>query len=156
MDPCGASWSEFDLDAGEWLIPAGRMKGKKDHIVFLPTQAVEMLRELQRLGYGSAWVLPMPTDPKRPMNGNNLDGAHAAAITAAKIDDYVIHDHRHTASTQLREMGHLPEVVETALSHAIPGMAGVYSHAQYKKQRLEMLQEWADFLDKTMNGADLQ
>ncbi len=148
---CGANWSEFDLDAGEWLIPAGRMKGKKDHIVFLPIQAVEMLRELQHLGYGSAWVMPMPTNSSRPMNDTNLDGAHAAAITAAKIDDYVIHDHQHTASTQLREMGNLPEVVETALSHAIPGMAGVYSHAQYKKQRLAMLQEWADFLDKTMN-----
>ncbi len=148
---CRANWSEFDLEAGEWLIPAGRMKSAKEHIVFLPSQAIEMLKELKHLGYGSEWVLPMPTNPKRPMSGNNLDGAHAAAINAAKIEDYVIHDHRHTASTQLREMGHLPEVVETALSHAIPGMAGVYSHAQYKKQRLEMLQSWADFLDKTMN-----
>jgi len=51
----------------------------------------------------------------------------------------------------LREQGHSPEVVETALSHAIPGMAGVYSHAQYKTQRLEMLQSWASFLDKVMN-----
>lgn len=148
---CGAHWSEFDLDAGEWLVPASRMKTKKEHIVFLPKQAIEMLKELKRLGYGSDWVLPMPTNPKRPMNGNNLDGTHAAAIMAAKIDNYVIHDHRHTASTQLREMGHPPEVVETALSHAIAGMAGVYSHAKYKKQRLAMLQEWADFLDKTMN-----
>ena len=85
------------------------------------------------------------------MNGNNLNGTHAAAIHAAKIEDYVIHDHRHTASTQLREMGHLPEVVEAALSHAVPGIAGVYAHAQYKEQRLAMLQSWADFLDRTMN-----
>jgi integrase len=148
---CGASWGEFDLDAGEWLIPSHRMKGGKDHVVFLPAQAVDMLRELQRLGGGSEWVLPMMTNPARPMNGNNLDGAHAAAINAAKIEDYVIHDHRHTASTQLRELGHLPEVVETALSHAIPGMAGTYSHAKYKAQRLAMLQEWADLLDRTMN-----
>jgi len=148
---CGANWAEFDLDAGEWLIPSHRMKGGKDHIVFLPAQAVDMLRELQRLGGGSEWVLPMMTNPARPMNGNNLDGAHAAAINAAKIEDYVIHDHRHTASTQLRELGHPSEVVETALSHAIPGMAGTYSHAKYKAQRLAMLQEWADLLDRTMN-----
>lgn len=148
---CGANWSEFDLEAGEWLIPAGRMKGKRDHVVFLPAQAITMLKELQRLGGGSEWVLPMPTNPARPMNGNNLDGAHAAAINAAGIEDYVIHDHRHTASTQLREMGHHPEVVETALSHAIPGMAGTYSHAQYKAQRLAMMQQWADYLDGIMN-----
>ncbi|SMC18011.1 Integrase [Andreprevotia lacus DSM 23236] len=148
---CGANWQEFDFEAGEWLIPASRMKAAKEHRVFLPKQALEILDELKRLANGSDWVLPMPTNPKRAMNGNNLDGAHAAAINAAKIEDYVIHDHRHTISTQLREQGHLPEVVEAALSHAIPGIAGVYAHAQYKQQRLAMLQAWADFLDSTMN-----
>lgn len=147
----GANWREFDLPTGEWLIPKERMKGKKEHRVFLPRQAIAILQELQRLGDNSPWVMPMPTDRRRAMNGNNLNGAHAAAINAAKIEDYVIHDHRHTASTLLREMGNLPEVVEAALSHAIPGIAGVYAHAQYKEQRLAMLQSWADFLDQTMN-----
>jgi len=140
---CGAAWSEIDLEAGERVIPAKRMKAGKEHRVFLPTQAIEILGELAMVGGGSPWVMPMPTNPRRAMHSNNLDGAHAAAITAAKIEDYVIHDHRDTASTQLREMGHLPEVVETALSHAIPGVAGVYAHAKYKEQRLAMLQDWA-------------
>lgn len=147
---CGAAWSEIDFEKGEMLIPAGRMKTKKDHLVMLPTQAIEMLQELQRLGGGSPWVMPMPTNPDRAMHNNNLDGTHNAALAAGDIIDYNIHDHRHTASTHLREQGHSPEVIETALSHAIPGMAGTYSHAQYKTQRLEMLQSWADFLDKVM------
>ena len=147
---CGAAWSEIDLEKGEMLIPAGRMKTKKDHLVMLPTQAIEMLQELQRLGGGSPWVMPMPTNPARAMHSNNIDATHGAALAAGDILDYNIHDHRHTASTHLREQGHSPEVVETALSHAIPGMAGTYSHAQYKTQRLEMLQSWANFLDKVM------
>jgi integrase len=145
-----ASWVEIDLEKGEMLIPAGRMKTKKDHLVMLPTQAIEMLQELQRLSGGSPWVLPMATDPNRAMNGNNISATHAAALTYGDIIDYNIHDHSHTASTHLREQGHSPEVVETALSHAIPGMAGTYSHATYKTQRLEMLQSWANFLDKVM------
>lgn len=148
---CGANWAEFDLDNGEWLIPAGRMKSAREHRVFLPVQAIAMLQELKRLASGSEWVMPMPSDLKRAMHSNNLNATHQAAIIAAGIDDYVIHDHRHTASTLLREQGHAPEVVETALSHAIPGMAGTYSHAQYKTQRLAMLQSWADFLDSVMN-----
>ena len=147
---CGAAWSEIDFEKGEMLIPAGRMKTKKDHLVMLPTQAIEMLRELQRLGGGSPWVLPMPTNPDRAMHSNNIDATHGAALAAGDITDYNIHDHRHTASTHLREQGHSPEVVETALSHAIAGMAGTYSHAQYKTQRLEMLQSWANFLDNIM------
>jgi len=147
---CGAAWSEIDLEKGEMLIPAGRMKTKKDHLVMLPGQAIEMLQELQRLGGDSPWVMPMSTNPDRAMHSNNLDATHGAALATGDIIDYNIHDHRHTASTHLREQGHSPEVVETALSHAIPGMAGVYSHAQYKTQRLEMLQSWANFLDKVM------
>lgn len=147
---CGAAWSEIDLGKGEMLIPAGRMKTKKDHLVMLPSQAIEMLQELQLLGGSSPWVMPMSTNPNRAMHSNNLDGTHNAALIAGDIIDYNIHDHRHTASTHLREQGHSPEVVETALSHAIPGMAGVYSHAQYKPQRLIMLQSWADFLDTVM------
>lgn len=146
----GAAWAEIDFEKGEMLIPAVRMKGKRDHLVMLPTQAIEMLQELQRLGGGSPWVLPMSTDPTRAMHGNNLDATHSAALAAGDIVDYNIHDHRHTVSTHLRERGHSPEVVETALSHAIQGMAGTYSHAQYKTQRLEMLQSWANFLDTVM------
>jgi len=40
----GAAWSEIDFEKGEMLIPAGRMKTKKDHLVLLPTQAIEMLQ----------------------------------------------------------------------------------------------------------------
>lgn len=148
---CQAAWSEIDFEKGEMLIPAGRMKTKKDHLVMLPTQAIEMLQELQRLAGGSPWVLPMTTDNSRAMRGDCLAGTHNAALMAGDIIDYNIHDHRHTASTHLRDQGHSPEIVETALSHAIPGMAGVYSHAQYKTQRLEMLQSWANFLDTVMN-----
>lgn len=147
---CGAAWSEIDFEKGEMLIPAARMKTKKDHLVMLPTQAIEMLHELQRLGGGSQWVLPAATNNNIAMRSQNLDGAHNAALADGDIIDYNIHDHRHTASTHLREQGHSPEVVETALSHAIPGMAGTYSHAQYKTQRLEMLQSWANFLDTIM------
>jgi integrase len=147
---CGAAWSEIDFEKGEMLIPAARMKTKKDYLVMLPTQAIEMLRELQRLAGGSQWVMPMPTNRDRVMHGNNLDGTHAAALAAGDLIDYNIHDHRHTVSTHLREQGYSPEVIETALSHAIPGMAGIYSYAQYKTQRLEMLQSWANFLDTIM------
>lgn len=152
---CQASWDEFDLDKGEWVIPANRMKSGAEHHVYLPKQAITILQELAELGRGSKWILPMPTNPNRFMSGNNLDGAHAAAINAAGIEDYVVHDHRHTASTHLRELGHSPEIVEIALSHAIPGVAGIYAHAQYRQQRREMLQHWADFLDGIISELDV-
>src|SRR3546814_3556328 len=44
-----AEWSEIDLDAAEWRIPAGKMKMREAHVVPLSTQAVAILRELQPL-----------------------------------------------------------------------------------------------------------
>ena len=42
-----AEWAEIDLDTGEWRIPGAKMKMKVDHIVPLPTQAVEILRSVR-------------------------------------------------------------------------------------------------------------
>lgn len=69
---CGAAWSEIDFEKGEILIPVGRMKTKKDHLVMLPTQAIEMLQELQRLGDSSPWVLPAATEVATLNRTHNL------------------------------------------------------------------------------------
>ena len=44
-----AEWSEIDLDAAEWNIPADKMKMKERHLVPLSRQAVAILREVQPL-----------------------------------------------------------------------------------------------------------
>ena len=144
---CGASWSEIDFENKRMKIPAVRMKGKRDHVVPLPDQAIEMLRELQRLSAGSAWVFPMWTDKNRPMRGNNWRASNTAALIAGNIEDYVIHDHRHTASTHLRNKGHNGDAVEAALSHKMKGIAGRYSHAEFEEIREKMMQDWADIID---------
>lgn len=44
-----ARWQEFDLDAGLWLIPAERMKRRREHLIPLPSQAIALLRELHNI-----------------------------------------------------------------------------------------------------------
>ena len=70
-----------------------------------------------------------------------------AALIAGNIENYVIHDHRHTASTHLRNKGHNGDAVEAALSHKMPGIAGRYSHAEFEEIREKMIQDWADIID---------
>lgn len=41
-----ADWSEIDLDAGVWLIPADKMKMRKPHQVPLSRQSVALLRDI--------------------------------------------------------------------------------------------------------------
>jgi integrase len=53
-----ARWEHVNLETGEWLIPEDNAKTGKPHIVYLPTQAVEIFQELKRLAGGSELVLP--------------------------------------------------------------------------------------------------
>ena len=143
----GASWDEIDFEERIMTIPASRMKKKRDKVVTIPDQAMEMLRELKKLSGGSPYVFPMPTDNNRPMRGQNLRGVHNAVILTANIDDYHMHDHRHTISTNLGNQGRDQNFINAILSHKMTGIAGRYNHSEYIEILSEILQEWADFLD---------
>lgn len=143
----GAKWSEIDLEKAEWLIRSDRMKAGNDHYVPLPRQAIMMFQELKRLGDDSDFVFPSSRTSSGHIQKETLRYCHQQSCESAEITDYLPHDHRHTISTLLRERGFNPEIVETTLAHKLPGVAGIYSHAQYREQRRVMLQDWADFLD---------
>jgi integrase len=151
---CGSNWCEFSDDGTEWTIPKERMKGKREHSIILPRQAIEIFKELRYLGSGSEWVFPMLTNSKRCMNGNNLGEPHRSACAAGDIADYVMHDHRHTVSTFLNGLGKFPsEAIEAVLAHKIRGMAGVYNNNDYKNLRADIVQYWADTLDNIASEA---
>lgn len=71
----GARWSEFDLEAAEWRIPAERMKMRTPHIVPLSLQAIEVVQALQTLANGRELVFPGERDHEKPMSNNTILGA---------------------------------------------------------------------------------
>ncbi len=141
----GAKWDEFDLEKGEWAIPAERMKKDKPHLVHLSRQARAMFEELKSLASGSQWVFPSRGNLNQAIAHSTLN----QAVRSLEIDvrDFVIHDFRRTASTHLHEAGFNSDWIEKCLAHETKGIRGVYNRAQYADQRREMLQWWADFVD---------
>ena len=145
-----AEWSEFDLDAGVWRIPAARMKKDNEHWVYLSVQAVEMIRELQTLSHSQRYLFAMRRGYEdRPIAKSTLN----QAVRAMKSDlqHFVIHDFRRTASTHLHEMGLSSDAIEKALAHSIKGIKGVYNRAEYADERRKILQLWATFVDAQIN-----
>lgn len=140
-----AKWEELDLEKAEWSIPGERMKKDKPHLVPLSRQAVAMFEELKGLASGAEWIFPSRSDLRQPIAHSTLN----QAIRSLEMDvrDFVIHDFRRTASTQLHEAGFNSDWIEKALAHEAKGIRGVYNRAQYADQRREMLQWWADFVD---------
>lgn len=150
----GAEWSEIDLDGALWTIPAARMKRSKDgkengdpHLVPLPRQAVEILRGLHGYTGHGAKVFPGERNHDRPISENSV---RTALITLGFTPDVQTwHGFRATARTMLAEVLECdPLVIEAQLAHSVRDANGrAYNRTQYIKQRADMMQRWADFLE---------
>ena len=156
-----ARWNEFDLEGKVWTVPAARMKrekaGKlhgKPHIVPLPTQAVEALKELHRLTGKGEYVFRGERHHDRPMSDATVNAAMRALGFGQ--DEVTAHGFRATARTILAERLGFPEsVIEAQLAHSVKDSLGrAYNRTEFLDQRREMLQQWADYLDKLREGSE--
>jgi len=139
-----AEWTEFDLDKGTWAIPAEKMKMGREHVVPLPTQAVDAIRELRKVTGCSRWLFPSIGSKKPTMSENTINKVFASIGYKGRL---VGHGTRHTASTLLRENNWPKEYIEAQLAHKEGGVAGVYNKAQYLDKRASMMQWYADHLE---------
>jgi integrase len=148
-----AEWSEIDLVSGEWLIPKERMKKDRDHLVFLPKQAIAMFEELRSLSTSDKYVFRSTRgNLDQPIAKSTLNQAIKAM--SLEIQHFVLHDFRRTASTHLNDMekGRSAAAIEKALAHSIPGVRGIYNRAEHAEERKRLLQLWADFVDAQITG----
>ncbi|MDR2880769.1 MAG: site-specific integrase [Azoarcus sp.] len=150
-----AEWSEFDLDAAEWNIPAARMKMRTAHLVPLSRQAVEILRELEPLTSRSRYVFTGLRSHDRPMSDNAILSA-LRRMGFAK-DEMSGHGFRAMARTILDEVLHVrPDYIEHQLAHAVRDPNGcAYNRTAHLRERRRMMQQWADYLDALRAGAQV-
>ena len=150
-----AEWADIDLDAAEWRYTVS--KTGTQHIVPLADQAVAILRELQPLTERGRYVFPSARSPRgdRPMS----DNAILAAMRRMGIskDEMSGHGFRAMARTILDEvLGFRPDYIEHQLAHAVRDPNGrAYNRTAHLPERRQMMQEWADYLDKLKTGAKI-
>ena len=147
-----AEWDEFDLDKGEWSITPARMKKRRAFQSPLPRQLVERLHALHEVTGRGIYLFP-----GRGNYGHRegLTMSEATMSNAMKRMGYkgkmTPHGARHSASTMLNEADFNPRWIDAQLSHKeqdAPKIRGEYNHAIYMEQRRDMMQWYADHLDK--------
>jgi integrase len=142
-----AEWSEIDLDKAEWKIPGEKMKMGSPHIVPLSRQAIEVLKEIKPLTGRGRYVFPGLRTVERPMSENTILSA-LRNMGYAK-EEMSGHGFRAMASTLLHEQGWPSDIIERQLAHVERNtVKAAYNHAQYLPERKEMMQAWADYLDR--------
>ncbi len=154
-------WVELDLDGALWTIPSMKMKrtlqGKEQgdaHTVPLPKQAVELLRGIHPITGHGRYVFPGERNHARPLSDNSV---RSALYSLGFGKEQTWHGFRASARTMLVDELNIDyNVIEANLAHAVKDANGTsYNRTKYLTQRFEMIQQWADYLDKLTMGADV-
>ncbi|MCW1401062.1 tyrosine-type recombinase/integrase [Novosphingobium sp. MW5] len=134
-----ATWSEFDLEAKTWTIPAERMKAGREHRVPLSPAAVSLLENLDRTG---EFVFPGQAQDK-PLSNMSME----MCLRRMKMAHYTVHGFRSTFRDWVGEATDFPrDVAEMALAHAV----GSANERSYRREtafdkRRELMNAWAEY-----------
>ena len=146
----GATWSEIDLDARKWRIPAERMKAGVEHRVPLSEAAVAVLESAKILRDGSDLISPSPLRRGRPLSDMTLTKLLRDLGLAERA---TVHGFRSSFRDWCAETGKPREVAEAALAHTVGGVEGAYFSSDLYARRRDLMDAWARFL--TAEAADV-
>jgi integrase len=162
----GMRAQELDLAEGLWLIPAGRTKASREHLVPLSDEAIRLIGaaldlaalRLGRTPSGPDPVFPSPRDPAQPIVRLSLTRAAARLMAFAGVVDATPHDLRRTAATSMasERLGVPTDIIARVLNHATPGAATtmIYNRHAYAREKRDALQRWAKFVQMEVARAN--
>lgn len=136
-------WTEIEGDL--WRIPKGKMKRRRDHLVPLSRQALELIAAMKKRSRGGRWVFPSDRTTERAMSENAILYLIGRMGYKGRMTG---HGFRTVASTWANENGHNRDAIERQLAHAPDDkVRATYNRAEFLPERRAMLQAWADWLE---------
>jgi integrase len=152
----GARWSEIDLGAKVWTVPAERMKGAREHRVPLSDAAFAVLEKVRPLALMRDGK-PDPAAPAFPGPRPALSMSNMTMLMLLrrmKREDLTAHGFRSTFSDWAAERTAYPrEVVEMALAHTIGDkVEAAYRRGDLFDKRRKLMESWAQFCEAPPSG----
>jgi integrase len=139
-----AEWSEFDLEAGTWTIPAAKMKAREIHVVQLSEGARDLVTG--QIGLDQVLLFPSFVKPGNPMSNMAL---LATLDRLGMRSRTTVHGLcRATFSTWAYETAAgRPDVIEACLAHReADRVKAAYNRAQFAEERRVLMEAWGRYL----------
>lgn len=138
----GALWSEIDLAAKVWTLPAERKKEKRELRVPLSEPAVEILEAVAPAAQNG---LVFPSANGKPLS----DMVFKALFRRLARPELTIHGMRSAFSTWRAETDAAPrEIAEMCLGHLVGNeVERAYQRSDVFERRRRLLQTWSDYLE---------
>lgn len=142
----GATWSELDLEAALWTLPATRMKMGRPHVVPLSPEAVEVFKRAQKFKAGAGDLVFPGQNPKRPLSDMTL-----LKILRDMDLEVTVHGFRSAFRDWVAEKtDYAGEIAEAALAHTVSNkVEAAYRRTDFLDKRRLLMCEWAAFCKKT-------
>jgi integrase len=148
-----AKWTEFDLAASVWTIPAARYKSEQEHRLPLSDDAVALFKSLPRFA-GNDFVFTFGSVNK-PVNSFSKARVQITKLMTDKLGELAPFDRqdiRRTVRTRLSPLAP-HEVCELIIGHAKRGLARVYDQHRYEGEQRKALNAWARRLGSLVQGS---
>jgi integrase len=149
-EAAGARWDEIDRNKGLWVIPAARMKKRREHSIPLYPNTLAILDEIEAITGRSEYVFPSDINPRKCANSSTANVALKRMGFKGRL---TAHGMRALASTTLNEQGFDSDVIEAALAHVDKNtVRGAYNRAQYLQRRGAMMDWWGRRIEQAANN----
>lgn len=119
-------WREIDFDQGVWIKPSHHTKQKRTEYVPLNSQALALLQSMRRDADPEVPFLFPGDAPGKPLS--ELKKFWRSVRREAELEDYRLHDNRHTHASHLVSSGLSLEIVGRLLGHTSPTTTKRYAH----------------------------
>jgi integrase len=151
-----ANMTRDEVSNGDWIVPADRMKGKREHVVPLSPAAKKIIDSMPQLG-----AIVFTTGGKTPITGftkfkAKLDAAVLAELRkqdpeAKPLPNWTLHDLRRTARSLMSRAGINTDIAERCLGHVIRGVRGVYDRHAYYDEKKHAFEALAALVERIVN-----
>ena len=136
----GCQFDEIDFERAIWVVPASRMKLKREHVIPLSDRALAIIREMEGFRVNEFVFAGMKT-------GQHV--SHTALARIMEAHGATVHGWRSTFSDWASEMTtHSTEAIEFSLAHGIPNkVRAAYRRYRALDKRKALMEDWGRYLE---------
>jgi integrase len=139
-------WRELDLDRAIWTIPASRSKNRRQHVVPLSPEAVEIIKALPRFSVSKFVFSPGKTAPSGYSRAKTRLDARITALNGSEsLAPWIFHDIRRSVASGLAGLGVNLPVIERVLNHvsgSFAGVVGIYQKYNFAAEMRGAMERW--------------
>ncbi|MEI9852825.1 MAG: integrase arm-type DNA-binding domain-containing protein [Sphingomonas sp.] len=141
----GATWSELDLEAGLWTVPAARMKMGRAHLVPLSAEVIAVFQRAEKFHAGASDLVFPGQNVKKPLSDMTL-----LKILRDMELGVTVHGFRSAFRDWAAEQtDYSGEVAEAALAHTVSNkVEAAYRRTDFLDKRRLLMRDWATFCKK--------